>query len=302
MGFKLETLGSLREKPKICLVGDSGGGKTHALLSLPGKKIVVDAENGMRAFGERFPDAIRLATQDPLEVNELLRAVLSGEHECNMVGIDPISTVWAQMQDLVGDYELRKAQNRARGKTIDELDVDFSYQTWRKIKKINRDIISAIRRLDMPVVVTCRSKAASEEKVRSDAFNGMVPDAEKTLIYEFDVVIWMTNTNGTRKAYVTKDRWGRLPKQIEGDVATALVKAFPGQWEEHAEDRPMPTDEQAAEWHRLLSMLEIPPEGVSKALRARGVSNFEDFTPETAEAILVDLRKKAGVTIEEQVA
>tara|TARA_R110000803_G_scaffold38524_2_gene83348 strand:+ start:2983 stop:3906 length:924 start_codon:yes stop_codon:yes gene_type:complete len=292
--FKLESLGSLHEKPKVCLVGDSGAGKTHALLSLPGNKILVDAENGMRAFGERFPEVTRLGSDDPMEVADLIHSILAGNEDCTLFGIDPISTIYAQAQDMVGAHEMRRLRSRSGGKNVDPLDHEFSFATWRRIKSLNRAIITGIRRLDIPVVVTCRSKALMDVANRSDAFNGMIPDAEKSIIYEFDVVIWMTNQNGKRRAFVTKDRWGRLPAEIKGDVHEALIKAFPDQWGVAGEARPIPSDEQVDEWDELIGVLNISAGGVSAALRQRGVTKFEDMSPEAAETVLEALRAKAG--------
>ena len=281
--FVIESSDNMNITPFVCLVGDTGAGKTTAMLSLPGKKLIVDAENGTKAFGDRF-DFDRVASDDPVVAHEVIASLLSDPGEYQFLGIDPISTIWTRTMDIAD--ESMRTKMRMRGQAVNDVESCLNIGNWMGIKRMNRQIIAPLRRLNMPVVVTSRAKALMEGQKRGDAFMGLIPDAEKSLLYEFDIVIWMLKLGGKRRAFVQKDRWGRLPYEIEGDVHQALLDAFPDHWGLKAKANPMAEEGQVEEFNMLVEKLGLSHADVIRALRTRSVDRFENLDPKKAEEVL----------------
>ena len=294
IGYTIEHSSDLGDRPpKVCLVGDSGAGKTHTCLAMPGKKLIIDGENGLRPFSDRF-DFDRVNTENPYKVYAILQDILKDPKGYTMLAIDPISTIWHEMVDSTESYELHRKAAKERRK-VDQLEDVLTYASWRKIKQLNRKIISAIRRLDMPVIVTARAKALGSNPHPTE-FQGMAPESEKNLLYEFDIVIWMRRwSTGERSFFVWKDRYKRLPEEFKEPVHKVLLDTFPNQWgRSDVLARPVATEGQIEEFDSLVSAAGWSDKQVAMAISKHGVDRFEELAPEKAESILEVVRIRVG--------
>lgn len=220
-------------KLRLALCGPTGSGKTYSALAI-GKAIagegavaLIDTEHKSSSlYADEFAfDKLDLASFDPRRYIEAIEAAAKGGYA--VLIIDSLSHAWSGI-----DGALEMVDNAARRQKGN------SYVAWRDVTPLHNQLVEAIVRAPMHVIVTMRSKMAYilEEQTRDGRTTqvpkkvGMEPIQRAGVEYEFDVVGDMDLNN---TLVISKSRLKVLAGQVVNKpgrkVGEQIVEALSGE-------------------------------------------------------------------------
>lgn len=230
----------VKKKLKIAIYGDPGTGKTWFGLMAPGKKAVIDTENGTDFYGDKF-DFDVLKSRLYSEVKKAVEHVeKSGGYD--VLIIDPITNVYQTLKDAAQASAERRARRRGRGGD----DVSLTFRDWGIIKNKFNSLISQLCNMNCHVVITGWMKDVYEGEGDMMKKVGTKIDADKKLEHQPDVVIRLEADNkGNRFGVIEKDRTMTYKKgQRVKDISfNDFLEATDGE----AEETKLISEDQAAE-------------------------------------------------------
>jgi hypothetical protein len=170
-------------KARIALVGGPGSGKTWTALSIaqglrnPGRVGVIDTDrHSAKKYADRFDfDWLGMTTYDPAD---LTRATIAArEQHITTLIVDTMSPFWSGaegMLDRVGGYS-------------------SSFEGWRNMRPIERQMMDALLGYDGHVIICLRTKVEyvveTNDKGRAEPRRiGMKPEQRDGVEYEVDVL------------------------------------------------------------------------------------------------------------------
>ena len=194
--------GQVKKSLKIVVYGESGVCKTWFALQAPGKKAVIDTENGTDFYGNKFKfDVVK--TRLYTEVVKALDYIEANPDKYDVLIIDPITNIYQVLKDAAQ----KNAERRARAKGKNGEDVSLTFRDWGIIKNKYNSLISRLCNLPCHVIITGWLKDVYEGHGDDMKKVGVRIDADKKTEYQPDVIIRLeVDQHGNRYGVIEKDR------------------------------------------------------------------------------------------------
>lgn len=279
---------TLPGKTKLLEFGPSGVGKTWFGLSFP-MPYYIDTEEGadLRHYQERLKTAGG-AYMGPADgaldfsvVIEQVQGLATEKHPFKTLVVDSVTKL----------YQTAIAQESAK---LGDKDV-FGASKKPAIAAM-RQLVSWVSRLDMNVVFIAHevSEWGKDPKNDQRIEVGKTADVWDKLIYELDLTLQIQKRGPQRVAMVRKSRLIGFPEGESFELDYPLFAERYGKDFIEAEPKPivLATPEQVAEINRLLSVVKVDPDEITKQLTRFNADKFEDLSTEQAAGAVAWLTKK----------
>ncbi len=192
----------VKKSLKIVVYGDKGVGKTIFALNAPGKKAVIDTENGTDWYAEDFEFDV-MKTRLYSEVKAAVKFIEQNPNKYDVLIIDPITNVY---QTLI-DAARQTAELRAKRKGRDAENANLTQGDWGVIKQKFRSLITDLCNLPCHTVITGWMADVYEGDGENRKKVGVKVDADKKIEHQPDVIIRLeVDPDGTRYGVIEKDR------------------------------------------------------------------------------------------------
>jgi AAA domain len=192
----------VKKSLKIVVYGDKGVGKSLFALNAPGKKAVIDTENGTDWYAEDFEFDV-MKTRLYSEVKKAVKFIEQNANKYDVLIIDPITNVY---QTLI-DAARQTAENRAKRKGRDVESATLTQGDWGVIKQKFRSLITDLCNLQCHTVITGWMADVYEGEGDNRRKIGTKVDADKKIEHQPDVIIRLeVDRDGTRYGVIEKDR------------------------------------------------------------------------------------------------
>jgi len=285
---------TLKKRLKLFIYGNTGVGKTVLSLQFP-KPVMIDLEGGSDLYGKDFKfDVLRPEDENrriptPDEVMKSIDWLTTSKHPYLSLILDPVTVYWDALQKKWSDIFLSRNKG---SKGFKHEFYDLQVKDWQTIKSEHKEFVRKLIALDMNVVVTAREKT----KYKDGGFmvaQGETFDGEKSLPYEFDIVLQMyINAEGKRMAHVKKDRSNRLPLN-DFEISYAVIEKCFGEKEltREVEPQKMIAEEQVKIISEYLTSFNLSDEQVKQKLLAYDAEVITDLTFENAKKIIKKIQR-----------
>lgn len=289
MPLKAQKPEAVQKRLKLFVYGPAGIGKTTAAIQFP-NAVIIDMERGAQNYTKTIAKAksVILDTTSPDEVKSELKALLTEKHPYTTLIIDPITSLYNGVQDkwnrIFEKYSTSEKQAELQ---------DFGMRYWGRVKSEYKSIQRILMALDMNVIITSHQKdiyGTGMQKI------GVGPDSMKGDAYFFDYVFQLDMINGKRMARTIKERAeigeSKFPETFEWSYPN-FEKFYGGEvLKRSAAPVVMATPEQVAEIKRLLEVVKIDQEEVSKWFTRADVDSFDEMTGDTIAKCIAFVSKK----------
>ncbi len=210
-----KTAEPVARKLKVLLYGPAGSGKTTAALTFPNVAII-DTEGGTDLYAGRdgFAPFDVLRAKTLTELDAALSFIRTGKHDYETLVIDSVTVLYEVAREAL-----------ARGSKSGEM----SYREWGKLNTRMESLYNALT--DMPVHVVLVTREAVEYEGTGDSLKkvGTKPDADKSIVYNTDIVVRMQKD---RSGVIEKSRGqevvaeGQRVRRVNWDVFAPLAAEF----------------------------------------------------------------------------
>jgi hypothetical protein len=283
---------------KLFLFGPPGSRKTTSALQFP-KSVLIDMERGSEQYAKSINKAgsIVLETTNPDEVLAEVKSLLTEKHEYRTLIIDPVTIFYQALQDKWG----RVFEQYAKTDKEKQLQ-DWGMRYWGRVKSEYKSFLRMLMQLDMNLIMTSHQKdiyGPNMQKV------GIGPDSMKGDSYVFDYVFRLNVVGDKAIASTEKQRSEPLepqkfPEEFEWSYKNFLKFYGSEVIEREAVAVQMATAEQVAEITRLLEVVKVNDEDVTKLWTKHDVDGWDELTSEAIQKYIDTLKKKiAPVTTKE---
>lgn len=278
------------ERLKMIVFGKAGSGKSHFAARFP-DSIYVDTEGLVK-----YQKFRRMAEKNNVlmnelynldEIIELVKELLTQEHEFKTIIIDSLSNIFK----LECELEAQRLGKLAKQKGKDDTEgTEFGRNKSVPKRKI-LFLVNLLSRLDMNVIVTChpKTKHANGSEIGDD--QDVSVDIEHALGTKIEM-----NYRGSfpSKGVVIKSRFDEVPQGEIIDMTYAwFVKAMGEDIFTHsAKPVELATQEQIDKLKKLIHAFDVPVETVNKWLTKAKSSELSEMTSEQVGACIEMLEKR----------
>jgi hypothetical protein len=198
----------VKKSLKIAVYGEPGTGKTWFGLMAPGRKAVIDTENGTDFYGDHFEFDV-MKTRLYSEVRQALDYIEQNPGQYDVLIVDPITNIYQVLKDAAQ----LNAEKRARRKKQNPDEAALTFRDWGIVKNKYHSLISRLCNLPCHVIITGWLKDIYEGEGDMMKKVGTRIDADKKTEYQPDVTIRLeVDASGTRWGVIEKDRTMTFPK------------------------------------------------------------------------------------------
>ena len=287
----------VEKRLKMLVYGPAGVGKTTAVIQFP-QAYIIDTEKGTSLYSDSINKAksVVLQTLNPDDIKEDLHALLTEKHSYKTLIIDPITQVYNSTQEKWTRVFEKYSKTEKEGEIQ-----DFGMRYWGKVKSDFKGLQRLMLALDMNVIVTSHQK-----DVYGTGFSkiGVTFDSMRGDDYFFDFVFQVERKNGDLIAKTIKER-AELGKQrfpAEFTWSYDNFKKFYGAQiiEKEATPIAMATKEEVARVKKLIEIVKVDDETITKWFTKADVETWEEMTFETIRKCIEFLEKKIGGLVEPQ--
>lgn len=283
----------IEKRLKLFLYGPAGVGKTTAAIQFP-NAYIIDMERGTENYSKtisRSGSAV-MATTNPDEVKEQIKALLTEKHEYRTLIIDPITSLYNALQEKWA----RIFEKHATSEKQAELQ-DFGMRYWGRIKSEYKSIQRMLMALDMNVIITSHQKdiyGTGMTKI------GEGPDSMKGDSYFFDYIfqLGLNGSSSKRMAKTIKERAeigeNKFPSEFEWSYKNFLQLYGADVIEKESTPVPMATIEQVEKVKKLLDVVKVSEEEITKWFDKAEVTDWDEMTSDQIEKVISYLSKKLG--------
>jgi GTPase SAR1 family protein len=288
----------IEKRLKLFLYGKAGVGKTIAALQFP-NAYVIDTEKGTENYGKTLEKAgsVVFQSNDYFEIKQEIETLLTEEHPFKTLIIDPITVVYASIQDLWTRRFENEAKEKNKGQYADMQDFGMRY--WGKVKSDYKALQRLIMKLDMNVIITSHQK-----DVYGTGFSkiGVTFDSMRGDDYFFDQVFRLELQGKDRMAITEKERaeigCNKFPAEFIWSYEN-FIKFYGGEAiERKAEVVKMATKEQVKQLSDLLDVIKLPDGTVDKWLAKADVDDWSEMTQEQITKCIDFCEKRSKVHAE----
>jgi len=275
---------------KMFLYGPPGSRKTTSALQFP-NAVLLDLERGSEQYIKTINKAgsIVLETNNPDEIMEEVKALLTEKHKYRTLIIDPVTIFYQALQDKW----TRRFEANAKNDKEKEMQ-DFGMRFWGRVKSEYKSFLRMLMQVDMNLIMTSHQKdiyGPNMQKV------GIGPDSMKGDSYVFDYVFHLSVIDGKAVAVTEKQRSEPLepqkfPAEFEWSYANFLKFYGTDVIEREAVAVPMATPEQVAEIKSLLDVVRVNDEDIAKLFTKHYVDEWNELTGEVIQKYIDSLKKK----------
>ncbi len=275
---------------KMFLYGPPGSRKTTSALQFP-NAVLLDLERGSEQYIKTINKAgsIVLETNNPDEIMEEVKALLTEKHKYRTLIIDPVTIFYQALQDKW----TRRFEANAKNDKEKEMQ-DFGMRFWGRVKSEYKSFLRMLMQVDMNLIMTSHQKdiyGPNMQKV------GIGPDSMKGDSYVFDYVFHLSVIDGKAVAVTEKQRSEPLepqkfPAEFEWSYANFLKFYGTDVIEREAVAVPMATPEQVAEIKSLLDVVRVNDEDIAKLFTKHDVDEWSELTGEVIQKYIDSLKKK----------
>ena len=275
---------------KMFLYGPPGSRKTTSALQFP-NAVLLDLERGSEQYIKTINKAgsIVLETNNPDEIMEEVKALLTEKHKYRTLIIDPVTIFYQALQDKW----TRRFEANAKNDKEKEMQ-DFGMRFWGRVKSEYKSFLRMLMQVDMNLIMTSHQKdiyGPNMQKV------GIGPDSMKGDSYVFDYVFHLSVIDGKAVAVTEKQRSEPLepqkfPAEFEWSYANFLKFYGTDVIEREAVAVPMATPEQVAEIKSLLDVVRVNDEDIAKLFTKHDVDEWNELTGEVIQKYIDSLKKK----------
>jgi hypothetical protein len=275
---------------KMFLYGPPGSRKTTSALQFP-NAVLLDLERGSEQYIKTINKAgsIVLETNNPDEIMEEVKALLTEKHKYRTLIIDPVTIFYQALQDKW----TRRFEANAKNDKEKEMQ-DFGMRYWGRVKSEYKSFLRMLMQVDMNLIMTSHQKdiyGPNMQKV------GIGPDSMKGDSYVFDYVFHLSVIDGKAVAVTEKQRSEPLepqkfPAEFEWSYANFLKFYGTDVIEREAVAVPMATPEQVAEIKSLLDVVRVNDEDIAKLFTKHDVDEWSELTGEVIQKYIDSLKKK----------
>jgi GTPase SAR1 family protein len=284
----------VEKRLKMLVYGPAGVGKTTAAIQFP-EAYIIDTERGATLYSDTINKAksVLLQTLNPDEIKDELHALLTEKHPYKTLIIDPITQVYNATQEKW----TRIFEKYAKSEKEEEVQ-DFGMRYWSKVKGDFKALQRLMLALDMNVIVISHQK-----DVYGTGFSkiGVTFDSMRGDDYFFDFVFQVERKNGELIAKTIKER-AELGKQkfpAEFTWNYNNFKKFYGAEIIEKESTPvaMATKEQVDRVKKLIDIVKVDEETVTKWFTKADVDIWEEMNSETIQKCIDFLEKKVATLV-----
>lgn len=279
----------IEKRLKLLVYGPAGIGKTTAAIQFP-NAYIIDTEKGADFYAKTITKAgsVVLKTNNPDEIAEQLKALLTEKHPYKTLIVDPITQVYNAVQEKWTRI-FERHEDKAKNRDL----MDFGPRYWGRVKSEFKAIQRVMMALDMNVIITSHQKdiyGMGMQKI------GVGPDTMKGDEYIFDLVFELKKVGDKRMATTTKERSeigeNRFPPEFEWSYGNFLNFYGADVIERDAKPMEMATPEQVGEINSLLDVVKIDDEWVQKVFTKADVDRWEQLTGDQIQGCINILKKK----------
>jgi len=274
---------TIEKRLKALFYGSAGVGKTFAAIQFP-RPYLIDTERGaendqyVKILNEGGGAIFQTTCFDEL-INEVT-ALLTEKHEFKTLIIDPLTTLYNDLLDT----------------SAKKVGTEFG-RHYGEANKSMKHLLNLLTRLDMNVIITSHAKNeyGDDMKVIGQTF-----DCYKKLDYLFDLVFRIEKRDLERFGFIQKTR---IPEFEEGQYFPFSYEEIAKRYgkevlERDAKPQELATKEQINEVTRLVELLNVPQEVVSKWLTKAKSESFEEMPKETMQTCITWLKDKINTNEE----
>ena len=288
-GVKPETK---EKRLKLFLYGPAGVGKTTAMIQFP-QAYVIDTEKGTDHYSKTLSGSKSAVFQsnNPDEIKEELRELLTTKHEYRTLILDPITNLYNAVQEKW--TRIFEKQMRDSGKTEQADTQDFGMRFWGRVKSEFKSIQRMIISLDMNVLISSHQKdqyGPNMQKV------GVTFDSMKGEDYLYDLVFRLAIQGGKRMAITEKERsevgQNKFPESFEWSYQNFCK--FYGKEIIEKESTPviLASTEQVNRIKHLIEFVKVEQDQINGWFQKAGVDQWDEMTAETIQKAIDFLEKK----------
>ncbi len=261
---------------KMMIYGPAGVGKTVAAIQFP-QAYIIDTERGTDFYSktiEKSKSAV-FKSQDPDEIYDEIKSLLTEKHSYKTLIIDPITIVYMACQDKwarIFEKHCTNPKDREVG--------DFGFRFWGKVKAQFKSIQRLVLALDMNVIIT-----AHQKDIFGNSFNriGVGPDSMRGDEFIFDYIFRIEQrADGGRKAITMKERAEigehKFPDDFDWSYPNFLKFYGKDIIEKDVVPLAMATGEQVLRVEQLVEAIRVEDEVVNKWFNKENVSMWNEFT------------------------
>ena len=275
---------------KLFLFGPPGSRKTTSALQFP-NSVLIDMERGSEQYKKTIDKAgsVVLETNNPDEVMEEVKTLLTEKHPYRTLIIDPVTIFYQALQDKWS----RIFEAHAKTEKEKELQ-DFGMRYWGRVKSEYKSFLRMLLQLDMNLIVTSHQKdiyGPNMQKV------GIGPDSMKGDNYVFDYVFRL-NVVGDKAIAITEKQRSeplepqKFPTEFEWNYSNFLKFYGSKIIEREAVAVPLASKKQVAEIMHLLEVVRVSDEDVTKLFTKHDVDSWNELTAEAIQKYIDALKKK----------
>lgn len=280
---------TVEKRLKMLVYGPAGIGKTTAAIQFP-NSYLLDLERGAENYAETIKQSgsVIFSTTNPDDVKQEIKALLTEKHPYKTLIIDPITVLYAGLQDKWNRIFEKYATNEKQA----ELQ-DFGFRYWARVKSEYKSIMRMLTALDCNIICTSHQKDIYGSGMQRI---GVGPDSMKGDEYVFDLVFQLDTIGGKRIARTIKERapigQNRFPSEFEWSYQNFCK--FYGKDSIERESKPiaMATSEQVKEIHSLLETVRIDEATTTSWLTKADVEDWSEMTTDTIQKCIEFLKKK----------
>lgn len=285
---------------KLFLFGPPGSRKTTSALQFP-NSVLIDMERGSEQYTKTITKAgsVVLETNNPDEVMAEVKALLTEKHGYRTLIIDPVTIYYQALQDKWS----RIFEHHAKTEKEKELQ-DFGMRYWGRVKGEYKAFLRMLLQLDMNLIITSHQKdiyGPNMQKV------GIGPDSMKGDNYVFDYVFRL-NVVGDKAIAITEKQRSeplepqKFPAEFEWSYKNFLKFYGSEIIEREAVAVPLATPEQVGEITRLLEIVKVNEEDITKLFTKHDVDAWSELTAEAIKKYIDNLKKKIAPVSAEKAA
>jgi GTPase SAR1 family protein len=280
---------SVQKRLKMLVYGPAGVGKTTASIQFP-NAYLIDMEKGSQNYADTIKKSGSMVyeTNNPDDVKAEVLALLTEKHQFKTVIIDPVTALYGGLQEKWN----RIFEKYATSQKQSELQ-DFGFRYWARVKSDYKSIMRMLTALDCNLIVTSHQKDVyGTGMVRV----GVGPDSMKGDEYVFDYVLQLENVDGKRMARTIKERAeigkNKFPEAFEWSYQNFCK--FYGQEAMERGSTPikLATPKQVEEIKKLIELVNLGEDTISKWLTKEDVEDFSEMDTETITKYIAAIRKK----------
>lgn len=274
---------------KMFVFGEAGVGKTLAAIQFP-NAYIIDCEKGTDFYSKSISKAgsAVLQTNDPEEIIEEIRQLLTTKHEYKTLIIDPVTQIYNALQEKWNRIFEKYADTEKQREVG-----DFGMRYWGKVKSQYKQMQRLMVKLDMNIIATSHQKdvyGAGFSKI------GTTYDSMKGEDYFFDIVFQVIKRGEERLCLTRKERAeigeAKFPAEFEWSYENFCKFYGKDILEKESTPMLMATPEQVEKIDRLVKVLNLEQEIINKWFTKCDTDSFAEMTAEQIQKCIDFVEEK----------